>query len=102
VYAHDLGDLEDDEFHDAYNLDCNIDELQANVHRQQAKDSQIAWGGMARNIRNPTYPAKGDTLKPRLSIQQWHGLQPEARATWDLLSDEAKAIILGLRKDPGK
>jgi len=25
-----------------------------------------------------------------------------ARATWDLLSDEAKAIILGLHKDPGK
>ena len=37
-----------------------------------------------------------------MSIQQWHSLQPEARATWDLLSDEAKAIILGLRKDPGK
>ena len=24
-----------------------------------------------------------------LSSQQWHSLQPEARATWDLLSDEA-------------
>jgi len=35
-------------------------------------------------------------------MQQWHSLQLEARATWDLLSDEAKAIILGLRKDPGK
>jgi len=37
-----------------------------------------------------------------LTSQQWHSLQPDARATWDLLSDEAKAIILGLRKDPGK
>ena len=37
-----------------------------------------------------------------LSSQQWHSLQPEAQATWDLLSDEAKAIILGLCKDPRK
>jgi len=37
-----------------------------------------------------------------LSSQQWHSLQPEAQAIWDLLSDEAKAIILGLCKDPGK
>jgi len=48
------------------------------------------------------YPAKCDPLKPHLSVQQWHSLEPEAQATWDLLSDEAKAIILGLRKDPGK
>jgi len=41
-------------------------------------------------------------MKPRLSFQQWHSLEPEAQAMWDLLSDEAKAIILGLRKDPGK
>ena len=37
-----------------------------------------------------------------MSSQQWHSLQPETQATWDLLSDEAKAIILGLCKDPGK
>ena len=47
-------------------------------------------------------PANTNPHKLRLSIQQWHSLQPEARATWDLLSNEAKAIILGLRKDPGK
>jgi len=29
-------------------------------------------------------------------------MQPEACATWELLSDEAKAIILGLCKDAGK
>ncbi len=48
------------------------------------------------------FPTKGNPLKPRLSIQQWHSLQPEACATWELLSDKAKAIILGLCKDPGK
>ena len=47
-------------------------------------------------------PATGTSQKLRLSFQQWKSLQPEACTTWDLLSDEAKAIILGLRKDPGK
>ncbi len=37
-----------------------------------------------------------------MTSQQWHSLQPDAQATWDLLSDEAKAIILGLCKDPRK
>jgi len=102
VYAHDLGDYEDDEFHDAYNLDCDITELQANVHNQQSKDHRFPQRGTSRNMRNSPTFAKGNPTKPRLTIQQWHSLEPEARATWDLLSDEAKAIILGLRKDPGK
>ena len=42
VYVHDLGDFEDDKFHDAYNLDSDIGDLQANVHRQQPKDSRFA------------------------------------------------------------
>jgi len=54
------------------------------------------------NTSTPTFSTKGTSHKPCLSIQQWHSLQPEAHATWDLLSDEAKAIILGLHKDPGK
>jgi len=102
VYVHDLGDYGDDVFHDAYNLDSDIDDLQANVHKQQPKDSRFAQSGAPQNTCNSTFPAKGNPLKPRLSIQQWHSLQPEACATWDLLSDEAKAIILGLCKDPGK
>ena len=102
IYTHDLGDFEDEVFHDAYNLDSNIGDLQANVHRQQPKDSRFAQSGTLQNSCTPMFSAKGNPLKPHLSIQQWHSLQPEARTTWDLLSDEAKAIILGLRKDPGK
>jgi len=60
-----------------------------------------AMQAMAPGIgRDQHLPPSSNPQKPRLSIQQWHALQPEARATWDLLSDEAKAIILGLRKDP--
>ncbi len=102
VYAHDLTDFDEDEFHDTYNLDCDISELQANVHNQQSKDHRFPQCGSLRNMRNSSTHAKGNPMKPRLSIQQWHSLEPEARATWDLLLDEAKAIILGLRKDPGK
>ncbi len=42
VYVHNLSNFEDDEFHDAYNLDSGIGDLQANVHRQQPKDSRFA------------------------------------------------------------
>ena len=38
VYAHDLADYEDDDLHDAYNLDSDIVDLQANVQKQQPKD----------------------------------------------------------------
>jgi len=41
VYTHELGDFDEDEFHDAYNLDSDIGNLQANVHRQQPKDSRF-------------------------------------------------------------
>jgi len=99
VYTHELGDIDEDKFHDAYNLDSDIGDLQANVHRQQPRDSKLAQGKPPQNSRAPTLPS---TQKLRLSFQQWKSLQPDARATWDLLSDEAKAIILGLRKDPGK
>jgi len=102
VYVHDLGDHEDDEFHDAYNLDCDISKLQANVHNQQPKDHRFPQCGMLRNTLNPPISAKGNPVKACLSIQQWHSLEPEVRAMWDLLFDEAKAIILGLRKDPVK
>ncbi len=78
VYVHDLGNFEEDKFHNAYNLDSDIGELQANVHRQRPKDSRFPQGGMTRNIRNPAFTARGDPPKPRLSIQQWHSLQPEA------------------------
>jgi len=29
-------------------------------------------------MRNPPTYAKGNPMKPRLSIQQWHSLEPEA------------------------
>ncbi len=102
VYNHDLGVFQEDEFHDAYNLDCDIGDLQANIHKQQPKEQRFDRGGMSRNVRNTPLPTTGTPFKPCLSIQQWHSLEPEARATWDLLSAEAKAIILGVCKDPGK
>jgi len=61
VYAHDLGNFEDEEFHDAYNLDSDIGDLQANVHRQQPKDSRFAQSGMSQNSRNPTFPQQEAT-----------------------------------------
>jgi len=35
VYAHDIVDYVEDEFHDANNLDSDIVDLQANVHKEQ-------------------------------------------------------------------
>jgi len=102
MYVHDLGNFKDDEFHDVYNLASDIVDLQANVHKQQPRDPRFAQSATSQNPHAPTFPTKGTFLKPRLLSQQWHSLQPEACATWDQLSDEAKAIILGLHKDPGK
>jgi len=93
----DITNFEDDDFHDS-----DIVNLQANVHKQQPKDPRFARSGTSQNSRASTLPTKGTFLKLHLSSQQWHSLQPEACATWDLLSNEAKAIILGLCKDPGK
>ena len=58
VYVHDLGDFKDEEFHDAYNLDSDIGDLQANVHRQQPKDSKFAQSGMLQNTCNSSFPQK--------------------------------------------
>jgi len=54
------------------------------------------------HCKAPTFNRNGTFPKTHLSSQQFHSLQPDAQATWDLLSNEAKAIILGLCKDPGK
>jgi len=102
VYTHELSDFDEEEFHDAYNLDSDITDLQANVHKMQPKDTRFAWGKTPQKSRLPMPSTSSNPQKPRLSFQQWHSLQPEARMTWDLLSNEAQAIILGLRKDPGK
>jgi len=78
VYLHDLQDsFEDFSDDNPYNLDSSVVDLQANLHDQQVKSFGKA---------------------PHLSGQQWKSLDPDARATWDLLSNEAKAIILGARK----
>jgi len=63
VYAHDLGDLKDDVFHYAYNLDSDIGDFQANVHRQQPKDSRFTQSRTLQNSRNPTFSAKGNPQK---------------------------------------
>ncbi len=54
------------------------------------------------NSHTSTFSRNGSFPKPHLSSQQWHSLQPEAQATWDLFPDDAKAIILGLCNNPGK
>jgi len=84
----DLTNYGDDDSNDIYNLDSNVIDLQANVHKQHSKA--------------PAFARNGTSPRPCLTSQQWHSLQPDAWATWDLLSDEAKAIILGLCKDPRK
>jgi len=64
--------------------------VQANVHKQNSKD--------------PTFTRSG-TLKNHVLLHLLgteHSQNCEAQATWDLLSDEVYAIILGLHKDPGK
>ncbi len=68
VYVHDLGDFEDDVFHNAYNLDSDIGDLQANVHRQQPRDSRFAQNRTQQNSHTTMFPAKGNPLKPHLSI----------------------------------
>ncbi len=60
VYAHDLGDFKDNVFHNAYNLDSNIGDLQANVHRQQPKDSRFAQSETLQNLCNPMFSTKGN------------------------------------------
>ncbi len=102
MYIHDLGNFEDNEFHDTYNLDSDIVDLQANVYKQQPKDLRFAQSRTLQNLHAPMFPTKSTFLKLHLSSQQWHSLQPEACVTWDQLSNEAKAIMLSLHKDPGK
>jgi len=78
IYLHDLQDsFEDFSDDNPYNLDSSVVDLQANLHDQQIKSFGKA---------------------PCLTGQQWKSLDPDARATWDLLSNEAKAIILGTKK----
>jgi len=82
VYLHDLQDsFEDFSDDNPYNLDSSVVDLQANLHDQQIKSFGKA---------------------PHLSGQQWKSLDPDAQATWNLLSNEAKVIILGARKAPSQ
>jgi len=80
----------------------DILDLQANVHKQSAKDPIFSRNRTLPKLCTSTFSRNGSFPKLCLSGQQRHSLQPEAQATWDLLSDEAKAIILGLHKDPRK
>jgi len=69
---YDLADYGDNESNDIYNLDSNVVDLQANVHKQHSKV--------------PSFAGNGISPIPHLTSQQWHSLQSDARATWDLLS----------------
>ena len=80
VYAHDIADYEDDEFHDAYNLDSDIVDLQANVHKQNTKDPIFARNRTFQKSCSSTFSTNGSFPKACLSSQQWHSLQPEAHA----------------------
>ncbi len=64
VYTHDLGNYKDKEFHNAYNLDCNISKLQANVHNQQPMDHRFPQCGISRSTRSPLSSGKGNPMKP--------------------------------------
>ncbi len=82
VCTHDLHNSYDSTSDNgSYNLDSSIVELQANLHEQQCK-----------------IPGKA----PWLTGHQWKSLNPDSCATWDLLPDDAKTIILSTCKVPGK
>ena len=51
-------------------------------------DSPIDYLSINQSITNNPRP-------PRMSYDKWQRLPDDAKQTWDLLSDEAKAIILG-------
>ena len=97
---HDLVDHgeEDDDSNEFYNLDCDITDLQANLHKQHLN----AQTGTIPRPKDSSFLQTGFLPKPCLSGQQWHNLDPDSRNIWDQLSDEAKFIILGLKKDLGK
>ena len=80
VYAHDLADYEDGEFHEAYNLDSDIVDLQANVHKQNTKDPIFARNRTFQKSCSSTFSTNRSFPKACLSSQQWHSLQPEAHA----------------------
>jgi len=84
IYAHDLAGYGDDDPSDLYNLDSDAVDLQAIVHKQHSKA--------------PAFAGNGTSPRLCLTSQQWHSLQLDARATWDLLYDEVNAIILDLRQ----
>ena len=70
IYEHNVTyDPIDDEFYDAgtYDIDQPIDTVQVNVTNFQG---------------------------PRLAYEQWKALPEDAKKIWDMLSQEAKAIIL--------
>jgi hypothetical protein len=70
IFQHEVDpDPDPDEFYDAgtYDIDQPIDTVQVNATRFQG---------------------------PRLSYEQWHALPEDAQKIWDMLTPEAKAIIL--------
>jgi len=66
---------------DLCSMDSSVVDLQVNLHEQQDMLFSKA---------------------PCLLGQQWKHLNPDTHETWDLLSDDAKAIIFGAHKVPSK
>ena len=70
IYQHDIqSDTNDDEFYDTgtYDIDQSIDTVLINATKFQG---------------------------PHLTYEQWHALPEDAKKIWDMLSPDAKAIIL--------
>ena len=71
IYNHDILDIQEDEaFHDTitFDIDQPIDTFEVN--------------------------ATNFNQGPQLTYEQWHALPDDAKKIWDMLSPEAKAIIL--------
>jgi hypothetical protein len=79
VYMQDLIDHRDsvhDTVDDVYDIDTDIDVIQANVSNQQH--------------------APGS----RMPFPRWKSLSPDTQSIWDTISDSDKAIILGIGTSP--
>ena len=76
IYEHDMVSSDGEQF-----LDCNSFDIDSPIATIEAY---------------ATYFDRG----PRLTADQWHRLPADAQKTWDLLSPEAKAVILQPRSTP--
>jgi hypothetical protein len=99
VYMHDLGydqsydheDIQDGE--DYFDIDSPVSTIQAFAAQRRFQ----------RGKPSPRTPARQDTLRTRpqrLQKEKWYQLSDEAKQTWDMLSEQDKAIIIGTTSTP--